>query len=217
MNNLAEKLPEKKALKDVMRSANKPAPAVKSKIPLLDASDEMREKAQKVLSLKRQIDSLDTQLQEASKDLTDIVFPIRQELCKKDFLNSVKIPTTDNSVVVIVWSANYLKLKTESEEMLIEVLGDKYQEYFKSKFLISATDKSDAELYQLFGWLAPDDGETEEGLAIGQERFAKFFTVEEVIKPTERFVRDHVLMNEDLREQLENAGVKQYKASIKTR
>lgn len=215
--NTAEKLSPKVGLKDVMRSANKPAPATKSKVPLIDASDQLRDNAQKVLDLKRQIDSLTTLLEEASKTLTDSVFPIRQDLCKRDFINSVKVPTTDNHAVVIVWSANYLKLKTEAEEMLIEVLGDKYQEYFKSKFLISATDKSDAELYELFGWLAPDGGETEEGLQIGQERFAKFFTVEEIIRPTERFVRDHVLMDESLREQLDNAGVKQYKASIKTR
>lgn len=215
--NTAEKLPEKASLKSVMRSANKPTPAVKSKIPIIEANDEMREKAQKVLDLKRQIDSLDTLLAEASKDLTDLTFPIRQDFCKKEFLNSVKVPTTDNHAVVIVWSGNYTKLKTEAEEYLLGILGDKYQEYFKSKFLISATDKSDAELYELFGWLAPDGGESEEGLAIGQERFAKFFTVEEVIKPTERFIRDHVLMDESLREQLENAGVRQYKPSIKTR
>lgn len=217
MNNLAEKLPEKKALKDVMRAANKPVPATKSKIPLLDADADLRDKAQKVLDLKRQMDSLDTLLAEASKDLTDLAFPIRRDICKKDFINSVKVPTTDNHAVVIVWSGNYIKLKTEAEEYLVEILGDKYQEYFKSKFLISATDKSDAELYELFGWLAPDGGETEEGLAIGQERFSKFFTVEEAIKPTERFIRDHVLMDDETREQLENAGVRQYKASIKTR
>ena len=218
MEATAKKIEKAGSLKDIMRSANKPTPASsKSKIPVVSADDEMRELAQEVLDLKTQIESLTTELERAGKTLIDKAFPIRQELCKKEFTTSVKIPTRTNNLVVLVWSGNYSKIKPENESVLIDILGEDYTELFKSKFVISAEDKTDAELYELFAWLSPDGGKTEEGLKMGQERFARFFTVEEVIKPTENFIRKHVLMSDELREKLEMAGVKQYKASVKTR
>ena len=217
MEATAKKMEKAGSLKDVMRSANKPTPASKSKIPVIEGDDETRELAQEILELKTQIESLTTELEKAGKLLIDKVSPVRQDICKKEFTTSVKVPTRTNNLVVLVWSGNYSKIKPENEGGLIDILGEDYQEFFKSKFVISAEDKTDAELYELFSWLSPDGGETEEGLRMGQERFARFFTVEEVIKPTENFIRKHVLMPDELREKLEMAGVKQYKASVKTR
>jgi hypothetical protein len=216
MDNTAEKLASPNPLKSVLRSAQKPATETKSKTPVIDADTEIKNLTAEIAKLKREIDDRDTQLQRLSADLLSAVAPMRASLCRREYVSAIRVRNNDtNTSLLVVWSSNYTKIPPGKEAELIEIVGQKYPEYFKSKFVISAEDKSDSELYQLFEWLAPDD--TDAGLQEGQRRFAEFFAVDEVIKPTERFIHDHVLMSEETRERLELAGVKQYKPSIRTR
>lgn len=216
--NTAEQIVETPSLKSVLRQAQKPVmPAAKSKTPILDADADLKKLAQEILEAKEQMDKAKTILEMNTQLLVDAISGKRKELCQKEYISSIRIPTEKNQSILVVWSGNYIKITTDKEDSLIKIVGEKYQDYFKSRFVISAEDKSDDELYTLFGWLAPDEGVTPEGLRMGQERFAQFFTVEEAIKPTERFIHDHVLMADHIKEELAAAGVKQYKASIRTR
>jgi hypothetical protein len=218
--NTAEQLqPRVGGLKSVLRTAQKPeTTTAKSKTPTLQVGQEIKELAKEIADLKKQMDSAETKFKQRSQELIDFCIPQRIELCKKEYLSTIRIPTADDLSVTITWSGNYIKIPPSAEQMLINILGESaYSEYFKSKFVIQATDKTDDELMRLFQWLSPDDGDTEEGLAIGQERFTQFFAVDEVIRPTERFIRDHVLMTPAKKEELLMAGVKQYQPSVKSR
>lgn len=220
MNNTAEQIntTTTTGLKAILRKAQKPAEEVKKgKTPLLDATEEAKKLAQQILDNKKKMDNAKTDLERDTALLTSLLSNKRKELCQREYTSSIRVPTANGNSILIVWSGNYVKITTDKEDELIRIVGDKYQDYFKSRFVITAEDKSDDELYTLFGWLSPDGGETPEGLQMGQERFAQFFTVDEVIKPTERFVHDHVLMSDSKRADLEAAGVRQYKPSIKTR
>jgi hypothetical protein len=207
----------KMGLKSVLRTAQKPVTESKSKTPTLPVNDEIKQLAQEVKDAKNEADSAMTIFDMKSAELIAKMSPMRQDLCRKEYLSAVRVPTMDNLSVTIVWSGNYIKIKPESEPMLINVVGEKYTDYFKSKFVIQAADKSDEELYKLFEWLGGDAEDEENRIAIGQERFAQFFQVDEVIRPTERFVREHILMDNATREELAAAGVRQYKPAVKSR
>lgn len=214
--NTAEKIAPQ-GLKSILRSAQKPEPATaKGKTPVLDVSSEIRELATQASQYKKDLDTADAKFKEVSKRLTDLVNPLRLELAKREYTPTVRVPTLDGLSVTITWSGNFYKITPDSESQIIKIVGEQaYPEYFKSKFVISATDKTNEEIYKLFGWLAPDD--SEQGLSIGQERFQEWFTVDEVIRPTERFVHDYALMPISKKSDLELAGVKPFNPSVKSR
>jgi hypothetical protein len=217
--NTAENLkPQPRSLKSVLRATpQKEATTTKSKTPMLTVDEATRELAETIRKAKEQQDEATAVIERLSADLINRIKPLRQELCQREYISSVKVPCEVLNLA-ITWSSSYKKIPPSLEQELIKILGETaYHEYFGSKFVISATDKTDEQLMELFAWLAPDDGATEEGLSIGQDRFSQFFTVEEIIKPTERFVRDHVLMAESKKQELELAGVTQFKPSIRIR
>ena len=221
MNNLAEKREPVVGLKDVMRSAQQKEPsAVKSKTPVLKVSDEIQKEAEVLWNLKQIMDNAKNEFERASAELVAKVAPLRIDLCQKEYVSSVKVPA-GKYLLGITWSSNYRKILggSETEAELTRVIGgeEQFKMSFFSKFKIYADDKSETELYQLFCMLAPNDGETAEDVAIGQSRFASYFKVEETIKPTETFIRQHMFMSEAKKAELELAGVVQFTPSIKTR
>lgn len=219
MNNLAEKRESVLGLKDVMRGTpQKDTATPKSKTPVLKVPDDIQKKAEIVYEKKLAFDTAELEFKQVSADLVEAVTPYRIELCQKEYCTSVKVPAGKH-LVGVVWSSNYKKIAPSSEADLIKAIGSEaeYAQNFFSKFEIIAEDKSEKELYDLFCMLAPNNGETADDVRIGQERFMQFFKVKETIRPTEKFVREHIFMSEEKRQALELCGVAQYTPSIRTR
>lgn len=205
-------------MKSILRQGQKPVTEEKKgKTPVIQPSDDVKKLAQQIYDNKRKVDDAQSAVERDTALLIEAIKPIRKGICQKEYVSSLRVPCLNEHSVLVTWSNNYSKIATDQEEALIKIVGDKYEHYFKSKFVISAIDLSDAELYELFGYLSPDGGESEEGLKIGQDRFFKFFKVVEQIKPTERFTHEAVLMPDEVVEDLKAAGVKQYSPAVKIR
>lgn len=206
MNTALKIAPEPMSLKNLLRTAAKPEePAKKSATPILPVDEQVKGLATEVRKAKELADSSKTLFEMKSQELVDAIADLRGELCRRNYTSAVRIPTLDNLSVTIVWSGNYTKISGSKEADLVSIVGDKYPEYFQSKFAITVKDE------------LSDDERTEFINRLGAEMFTKFCSVEEVIKPTERFKFDHVCMDRATREALEMATVKQFKASVRTR
>lgn len=221
MNTAEQQREEKTAvmgLKSVMRGADqKESSPSKSKTPILkDAPAEIQKLAEEVYQDKMDYDSAENKFKASSARLVEKVTPYRITLCQREMTTSVKVPAGTH-MVGVVWSSNYKKIPNTQEAELIKVMGSEaeYNQNFFSKFEIIAEDKSEKELYSLFEMLG--GGQTEDHIRIGQERFMAFFKVKETIRPTEKFVRDHIFMSEKKKAELELCGVSQYTPSIRTR
>lgn len=220
MNNLAEKKAEVLGLKSVMRSTTQKEPAqTKSKTPVLDVPTTVQKLAEQVYQDKVAFEMAENAFKQSSSQLVDAVSPMRTDLCQREHISSVKVPTTSNKLVGVTWSSSYKKIPNTQEEALIKACGnvETYLQNFYSTFEVEVKDNSEKGMYDLFCKLAPNDGETEEDVRIGQERFMSMFKVKETIKPTDKFVREHIFMSEEKRAELELCGVQQYTPSIRTR
>jgi hypothetical protein len=207
MGEAAVKLAEEPGdLKGLLRKAAKPEePVKKGSTPILPVEESIRILATEVKKEKELADSHKSVFEQKSLELVNAISAMRAELCRHAYQSAVRIPTMDNLSLTIVWSGNYTKIPGSREADLINIVGDQYPDYFKSRFALAVkSDLSNAELNELVQLL-------------GEERFIKWFESEEVIRPTERFIHDHVRMDAQTREALELADVKQYKAAVKTR
>lgn len=206
-------------LKSVLRSAQKATTDSKSKTPVLDVPPSIKELAEKVRIAKEQVEKATTLFEELSANLVNEVSGIRGELCVREYISSVKVPTTSNLMVAVTWSGNYIKIKPEQEQEIVKIVGDdRFKDYFRSVYDIAIKKElamDNNALYRLFEWLG--GGSSEDEIATGQARFHQYFEVDENIKVTERFIRDHVLMSATQKEGLLLAGVKQYKPSVRSR
>lgn len=217
--NTAEKVESKvMGLKSVMRGTpQKEATPSKSKTPILkDSPEEIQKLAEQVYQDKVEYDEAENKFKASSALLIEKVTPYRIELCQREMVTSVKVPA-GNHMVGVVWSSNYKKIPNTQEADLIKIMGGEteYSQNFFSKFDIVAEDKSEKEMYELFEMLG--GGTSEDCVRIGQERFMNFFKVKETIRPTEKFVREHIFMSEKKKAELELCGVSQYTPSIRTR
>lgn len=215
----------KQDFKSVLRKApQKEASATKAKTPVINATEEIRTKAERFREEKEALDKHQQAVDLLAEELVSECSPYRLEMLQREYVPTIRVPSADGLSITITWSSNYKKISTEQEQELLQILGETaYSEYFKSKFVISAVDLSNDQLSQFFYWLSPKKGEREysaneeDNLAIGQERFFSMFKVEEIIKPTERFVREHPLMGVNVQNSLKLAGVAQYKPSVKSK
>ena len=200
----AVKLQPTGGLQDLLRKAAKPEePKTKSKTPVLTVEDTTKELATEVRKAKNALDSAKTMFDEKSMKLLNTISAARAELCRREYQSAVRIPTIDNLSVTIVWTSQYNKIPGSAADAIMGAVGDKYAEYFTSKFALKVKDDlNEGDLTDLVQLL-------------GEERFMKWFESEEIIKPTPRFVSDHVLMDPQSQEAVALAGVKQNKPSIK--
>lgn len=215
----------KQDFKSVLRKApQKEQTATKAKTPVINATEQIRSKAEQYRMEKEALDKHQQAVDLLAEELVNDCTPYRLEMLQREYVPTIRVPSADGLSVTITWSSNYKKIGTEQEQEIIQIVGETaYQEYFKSKFIISASDLSSDQLNQLFNWLSPKKGDKDfspdqdVNLQIGQERFFSLFTVEEIIKPTERFVREHPLMGINQQNALKLAGVAQYKPSVKAK
>ena len=206
MGEAALKLEQGGGLKNLLRAAaKKDEPVKKSSTPVLPVEETVKSLATEARQAKEQMDSFKTIFDMKSAELIQAIDTLRVELCRKGYTSAVKIPTLDNLSVTVVWSGNYTKIPGSKEGEIISIVGDRYQDYFKSQIAIQAKkDLSNEELNDLVATL-------------GEEKFIRYFETEEVLRPTERFIHEHPMFDQQTRDALESASVKQYKPSIRTR
>ena len=219
MNNLAEKREGLMGLDDVMSSAEQKETVTKSKTPILKADEKLKTIAERVYNDKKALDMAEIAFKSSSMDLINAVSPQRLDMCQKEYVSSVKVPTLTGNLVGVTYSTNYTKILASAEKKIKELVGEEFGNSFVKKYSIQTKgDKDEKDFEQLiYRWLAPNDGATEEDVKVGIARFQSMFQVEVVLRPTEYFKRRHIFMSEAKKNDLELLGVKQFTPSIRTR
>lgn len=175
----------------------------KSKVPALTVSAEIKTKATKIREVKEELNSLESMYEILSTELIETISPLRENLCKQGYVSSVRVPDAKGLSLGISWADKYSKIPAENEKALRSIAGDRFDEYFMTEMVITVKDIS-------------EEGLTEIIKSIGPERFSQFFAVEKTFKPNTRFTqKQFTAFNLDQRRQLSQAGVRQYKPSIK--
>lgn len=192
-------------LKAKLREAQKPETEKKSTIPILQVDEDTQKLAGQIREAKEQAEAASTLVKLRTDELLSIIAPKRQELCLRNYVSSLKIPTTENLLLTLTWTHHYSKIKPSSEGEIVRVLGqEKYSKYFSSRYVIQA--KSDL-----------TDSELEDLVATMGDKFEKYFEVDEQLKPSEEFTRQLPVFDELTRTALIQAGVNQFRPSVKTR
>lgn len=189
----------------VLGSASKPEKTKKSAIPVLEVSSTVEKDVDKIRELKEQIDSLQTVLDMKFAELLGVVKKDREEICKREYVSSVKVPGSVDETITIVWKHAYSKVELERETELKQIVGARYGEYFARKAKIEIKEGiSDEALMELIQ-------------AIGIDKFREHFDVERWIAPLQRYTTEYYnVFSAEEREKLEEI-VRQYKPSLKTK
>jgi len=192
---------------DILKGARKTETAAKSKVPVIEASQNLKELAAEVRKLKDEVDSSTALFEARSAELIATVTPTWESLCSSSgYQSSLKIPTPDGTLVGVTFSSMWTKISPDREETISEIVGDNYERYFNTVNVIKVKgDLANDRLADLIQRVGPED-------------FAEFFEVESVIKPTEMFKTERFNLPQDARDRLrDEAGLRPYKPSIRVR
>jgi hypothetical protein len=192
-------------LDSVLSSAAAPADSKsKSKVPVLTVSPDVQAKAKRLRELHAEIESLTSMFETISTEVVEAVSPLRENLCKSGYVSSVKIPDGAGSSIGMSWTDSYSKIDLANRDAIMAVVGDQFGDFFR----LDKEIKVKGEI--------PDEMLRELVEAVGSARFAEFFEVKRWLKPTTRYTQESlVTFTPEQRQQLGQAGVRQYKASIK--
>ena len=194
-------------LADVLAGATAPkaSKAKKAAAPLLVVGDDVKQLATRIREVKEELDSAESIYETLSAEFIENVSPLRDSLCKKAYQSSVRVPDTKGLSVGVSWADKYCKVPGENDSAIREVVGDHFEDYFTPDIAVTVRDISEESLKELV-------------TAVGPERFARFFAVEKTIKPTTRFTMEQFnVFTLEQRQRLVQAGVKQFKPSIKVK
>jgi len=197
---------EKKSsgLDAVLASAEVKRP--KSKSPMLEIKEPIPGIIKKISGLKAALEDAKAQFEAAGKTLTDVVLPLYRSYIVNSFVNSVHI-TDGLADLLLTWKHAYSKIPLEQAGDIRQVVGEKYGELFKEVAKVEVRTEvmdNEALLSELIG-------------KIGAENFAKYFSCERFIRPTERFTEERFrVLSKEQNEALDPL-VKQYAAALKLR
>ncbi len=195
--------PQGFSVADVLSTAAKPAePKSKSKVPVLDVSQEVKELTAKIREVKAALDSADAEFELRKQEIIDAVAPLRAELCRSGYVSSVRVPDTNGLSVSLTWGHKYTKVGMDKRDAIIGVVGDDFEDLFETKTEIKVKDG------------AGEDRLRELIEAVGPERFREFFDVTQVLAPTARYTDGFFTsFSDEQRAELEKLVVP-YKPSI---
>ena len=161
---------------DVLSTASKPAePKSKSKVPVLDVPQEVRELSARIREVKSQLDSADAEFELRKQEIIDAVAPLRAELCRSGYVSSVRVPDTNGLSVSLTWGHKYTKVGMDKRGAIVGIVGEDFQDLFETKTEIKVKEG------------AGEDKLRELIEAVGPERFREFFDVTQVLVPTARY------------------------------
>ncbi len=186
-------------------TAPKASKSKKSAVPVLVVGDDVKKLVTRVREVKEELDSAESMYETLGAELIAKVAPLREDLCRKAYQSSVRIPDAKGLSVGISWADKYCAIPSENEEALRAIAGDAYDDYFTGSIEVSVRDISEESLTELVK-------------AVGPERFARFFSVTKTIKPATRFTQEQFnVFTPEQRQQFIISGVKQFKPSIKVK
>ncbi len=186
-------------------TAPKASKSKKPTAPVLVVGEDIKKLATRVREVKEQLDSAESMYETLGAEFIQKVAPLRDDLCRRSYQSSVRVPDTKGLSVGISWSDKYCAIPSENEDALRELAGVAYDDYFTGSIEVSVRDISEESLTELVK-------------AVGPERFARFFSVVKTIKPTTRFTQEQFnVYTPEQRQQFILAGVKQFKPSIKVK
>ncbi len=176
----------------------------KSKVPILEVSDEVKAQATKIRFLKENIEGLQSELDLVGAEFIEAITPIRTEIMAfNGYISSVKIPDTEGKSITVSWIDNYTKIPFEHKENLQNILGDLYDGYIKTELTIKVKTVDEASLKELIR-------------IVGVDNFSRFFEVERSLKPSTKFTQEQHTLPKTVKDNL--AGyIKQYKPALKTK
>lgn len=191
-------------LDDILNSAVKEKPSKKGAVPRITVSKKAAETVDEISAMKEQIDSLQTMVELKTEEVLQVVVPQREEICKEEYASSIKVAGS-TSEIMFTWKDAYSKIPLEDEEKLRQIVGADYSNYFDKKLKIEVREEvGEDKLKELIS-------------AIGAEKFAEYFQVEQWVTPKKRYTTEYYSSFEkDVRKQLETV-VRQYKPSLRTK
>ncbi len=186
-------------------TAPKASKSKKSTVPVLVVGEDVKKLATRIREVKEKLDSSESEYEILGAELIGKVAPMRDDLCKKSYQSSVRVPDSKGLSVGISWADKYCAIPSENEDALRDLAGEAYDDYFTGSIEVSVRDISEESLTELVK-------------AVGPERFARFFSVTKTIKPTTRFTQEQFnVYTPEQRQAFIAAGVKQFKPSIKVK
>jgi len=96
-------------LSDVLAgaSAPKPSKSKKSSVPVLEVGEDVKKLAGRVREVKEQLDSAESMYETLGAELVQKVAPLREDLCRRSYLSSVRVPDSKGLSVGISWADKY--------------------------------------------------------------------------------------------------------------
>lgn len=168
--------PQGFSVADVLSTASKPVESKsKSKVPVLEVEEQVKELATKIREVKAALDSADAEFELRKQEIIDAVAPMRSELCRSGYVSSVRIPDTNGLSVSLTWGHKYTKVGMDKRDAIVGIVGDDFEELFETKTEIKVKEG------------AGEDKLRELIEAVGPERFREFFDVTQVLAPTPRY------------------------------
>jgi hypothetical protein len=200
---LKRKVNEEFNLENLLDDASGPtdSKAKKSSVPIVPTSVEVQQLATEIRDLKILFDNTKTELEAKSEELRISVKPLRDNLCNKSYLSSVKITDTKQRPMTLSWSDSYSPIAVDNKDTLKDIVKGKYADFFEETRSASLRDMTNEGLEEFIKILGP-------------ENFKRFVEVKRNIKPTTSFTQNQFSLTEDQRQKLD-LYVKQYKAAIK--
>lgn len=186
-------------------STPKASKGKKSTVPVLMVGEDVKKLASRVRDAKNDLDSAESMYETLGAELLQKVSPLREDLCRRAYQSSVRVPDARGMSVGVSWSDKYSKIPAENEAALREVAGSAFDDYFARDLTVTVRDVSEDSLKELVK-------------AVGPKRFSQFFEVLRTFTPTTRFTQEQFnAFTADQRQALALAGVKQHKPSIKVK
>ena len=191
-------------LESLLDGASVPVEPKKSKssVPTLTVSKAVQELATRVHDLKDEMDSVTSMYEEKAAELLKSITPLRESLLRSSsYASSVKFLDTKQRPISFTWANKYSAVDYSHAKEIQEVVGKQFEDYFETSMTITVLNNSPEALKELIG-------------LVGQENFARLFSVKRTLKPTDTFNAKQYSLSEDIRSRLA-AWLKQNKPSVK--
>lgn len=142
----------------------------------------------------------------SEEELLQEVTPVYITKLKEKYVTSAKVSEGDIEAT-ISWKDAYSKVPIERSEEIRELVGDKFDDYFKevNEIVVREDVAANPELLE------------ELIKVVGPDTFSKYFNVAQHIKPTTRFTEErHRTLSHEVNSQLDVA-VRQYKPAVRVK
>jgi len=139
-----------------------------------------------LVEAEKQLSEIDAKIKIIQDEIKNLVEEYYYEQAGKRYDPSLRVFGLGDDSLTITWQSRWTKIGMEFKDQLVEIVKDMYDSLFKTKIKIEVKDTENESLLKSL---------IEK---IGQEDFAKYFTVKREIVPTEKYLKErYKLLNKD--------------------